>query len=272
MPRVVARASASSSQMSWTSASPNSVPKNVWVTRSCGSRCISSSEIPPSSATVGSRTWSVRRPASDLGGVGGEQGGRRRSPGPAASYSAELARRPSPRATGSRPTSATATSAEQLELEPARPRADRPEDARERRRARGSGRARGVRSPERSLEPHPDLADLELVAEAHRRDAVDAPAVDVRAVRAAEVLQVPAPASIGQDGVVGRRERVVDHDRVVDVTTERGDDVEAERMAGGRLAARRLEDDQPARADPPARARRRAGRAAVPGSTRYRKR
>ena len=49
--------------MSWTWANPNSVPKKVWVTRSWGSRCISSSEIPPSSATVGKRIWSVRRPA-----------------------------------------------------------------------------------------------------------------------------------------------------------------------------------------------------------------
>ena len=63
MARVVASASASTSQMSWTSASPNFVPKKVWVTRSWGRRCMSRSEIPPSSPTVGSRIWSVRRPA-----------------------------------------------------------------------------------------------------------------------------------------------------------------------------------------------------------------
>jgi hypothetical protein len=37
-------------------------------------------------------------------------------------------------------------------------------------------------SRECPLQPHPDLADLELVPEAHRRDAVDPPPVDVRAV------------------------------------------------------------------------------------------
>ena len=89
----------------------------------------------------------------------------------------------------------------------------------------------------RPFEPHPDLADLQLVAEAHRRDALDAAAVDVRAVRAAEVLDVPAAAAVGQDGVVGRRERVLDDDRVVDVATERRDDLQAERP--GRPAAHR---------------------------------
>ena len=63
MPSVVAIASATSSQTSWTSARPSVVPKNVWLTRSCGSRSMSSSEMPPSIAIVGSSTWSVRRPA-----------------------------------------------------------------------------------------------------------------------------------------------------------------------------------------------------------------
>ena len=63
MPSVVATASAPSSHTSWTWASPRVVPKNVCVTRSCGRRSIRSSEIPPSIATVGSRIWSVRRPA-----------------------------------------------------------------------------------------------------------------------------------------------------------------------------------------------------------------
>ena len=64
-----------------------------------------------------------------------------------------------------------------------------------------------------------------------RCDAVDPPPVDVRAVGAAEVLEVPATPAVRQDGVIGRRERVVDDDRVVDVSTERRDDVETERMA-----------------------------------------
>ena len=154
---------------------------------------------------------------------------------------------------------------EQPELDPARSWTDRPEDARERRAGPRCAVAVSAVMPSRSLETHPDLADLQLVTEAHRRDAVDATAVDVRPVRAAEILEVPAPAAVGQDGVIGRRERIVDDDRVVDVAPERGDDVEPERVAGRRLAARRLEDDQAARDARPARAPRRAGRAAAPG-------
>ncbi len=97
-----------------------------------------------------------------------------------------------------------------------------------------------------SFETHPDLADLQLVAETERRHALDPPAVDVRAIRAVEVLDVPRLPAIGQDGVVSRRERVVDDDGVVDVPTERGDDVETVRQAGSRLPGRRLEDDQTA--------------------------
>ena len=38
-------------------------PRTSRVWRSCGSRCMSSSEMPPSIPTAGSRTWSDRRPA-----------------------------------------------------------------------------------------------------------------------------------------------------------------------------------------------------------------
>ena len=89
------RPARTSSQTSWTSASPSVVPKNVWVTRSCGSRSISSSEIPPSIATVGSRTWSVRRPARTWASVGGEQRAEVDRAGPAR-RTAGTARRPSP--------------------------------------------------------------------------------------------------------------------------------------------------------------------------------
>src|SRR6266849_4242551 len=102
-------------------------------------------------------------------------------------------------------------------------------------------------SSDRPFEAHPDLADLELVAEAQRGHPVDAAAVDVRAVGAAQVLDVPAPSAVGQDGVVGRGERVIDDDRVVDVAPEWRDDVETEGLPGGRLAAWRLEDDEAAR-------------------------
>ena len=47
--------------------------------------------------------------------------------------------------------------------------------------------------------------------------------------------------------MVSRCERVLDDDRVVDVTTERRDDLQAERLAGGWLTTRRGEHDQPAR-------------------------
>ncbi len=86
-----------------------------------------------------------------------------------------------------------------------------------------------------------------FVTKAHRRDAIDTTAVDVRPVGAPQVLEVPAPTAVGHDRVLGRGERVIDDDRVVDVPAERRDDVETEGVALGRLTARRLQDDQPAR-------------------------
>src|SRR6476469_4480620 len=56
----------------------------------------------------------------------------------------------------------------------------------------------------RPREPHPDLADLDLVPEPERRDAVDPVAVHVRAVRAPQVLDIPGAAAIGQDRVLRR--------------------------------------------------------------------
>src|SRR5690242_12431509 len=103
-----------------------------------------------------------------------------------------------------------------------------------------------VASPAGPFEPHADLADLDLVPEPDRRDAFDATPVDVRPVGAAEVLEVPASTAIRQDRVLGRGERVVDDDGVVDVAPERRDHVETERLAGGRLAAGRREHDEPA--------------------------
>ena len=64
MPRVVATMIARTSQISCTSPSPSVEPATSIVTRSCGSRCISSREIPPSSPTTGRSTSSERRPAS----------------------------------------------------------------------------------------------------------------------------------------------------------------------------------------------------------------
>ena len=141
----------------------------------------------------------------------------------------------------------------------------RAEDARA---GRSAGRAEPA--PHRSrgarpLEAKPDLADRDLVAEPERRDGRDRAAVDERAVRAAEVLDVPAPAAVGQHRVLGRGERVLDDDRVVDVATERRDRVEVERPSrspGRRRATRRRPGG---RATCRARARRRAGRAAASG-------
>ena len=70
----VTTASATSSQPSCSWPRPYSVPPNDWVTRSWGSRCIRSSPRPPSIATAGSSTWSVRRPDEDERDVDGEQG------------------------------------------------------------------------------------------------------------------------------------------------------------------------------------------------------
>src|SRR4029079_4279705 len=80
-----------------------------------------------------------------------------------------------------------------------------------------------------------------------RGHALDPATVHVRAVGAPEVLEIPAPAPISQHGVLGRGERVVDHDRVVDVATEGRDDIQPERLSGRRLTARRREHDEAAR-------------------------
>ena len=131
---------------------------------------------------------------------------------------------------------------EQAELQPARPRPDRPEDARERRRARcprgvgghPSARSRRIRTcPICSSSPKPIGATPST-----RRPLTYDPLVLPRSSR------YQLRTAIGQDRVLGRGERVVDDDRVVDVTAERRDDVEPERVAGGRFAARRFEDDQ----------------------------
>ena len=215
------------------------------VTRSCGSRSISSSEIPPSIAD--GRQQDLVRPAAgeDLRGVGGEQRARGRSSRPCGSYRPNVPLTvapsdtlPTTRATATRPSSRSSSQRGRGRIGPrTRGRRGRPGAPRR--------RPRGIRHAERPLEPHPDLADLELVAEAQRRDAVDPLAVDERAVGAAEVLEVPAPAAVGQDGVLGRGERVVDDDRVVDVATERRDDVEPERVAGRPARRSAIEDDQP---------------------------
>ena len=164
-------------------------------------------------------------------------------------------------------TSVTATSAEQARLLPARPRPDPAEDARAGRRAApvdGRGVA-GASSPG-SLETQPDLADLDLVAEGQRRDALDAASpLTYGPVRAPEVLDVPAAAAEGQDRVLRRRERVVDDDGVVDVAAERRDGVERERRAGGGSpAGEATTTSRPSSAVRLAR-RGAAGRAAGPG-------
>src|SRR5256885_10159355 len=67
-------------------------------------------------------------------------------------------------------------------------------------------------SPARPLEPEPDLADLDLVAEGKRREAVDLAAVHERAVGRAKILHVPGPTPIRQRGVRRGDEVVVEHD------------------------------------------------------------
>ena len=91
-------------------------------------------------------------------------------------------------------------------------------------------RAAGHRRPR--FEPQADLADLELVAVADRRGPLDRGPVDVRAIGAREVLHVPGPATEREDAMGGRRELVLDHDRVVHVASERVHRIEREDRAG----------------------------------------
>ena len=139
-----------------------------------------------------------------------------------------------------------------------------PRIARQRRRRRPvRRRARVMRRAPARAAAGPGRSDL--VAEAERRDAGDRRAVDERAVRAAEVLDVPAPAAKRQHRVLGRRELVLDDDRVVDVAAERRDRVEVERAALLRLAARATRRRRAGRAERPARAPPPAGRGAATG-------
>src|SRR5688500_4508497 len=105
------------------------------------------------------------------------------------------------------------------------------------RRPRTPGAA--VTGPSRAspLESQANLPDLDLVAEGDRGEAVDRAAVDEGPVRGAEIFHVPGAAAVGQRGVGDRDELVLDDDRVVDVAPERGDRIEREGDARGRLAA-----------------------------------
>ena len=96
-----------------------------------------------------------------------------------------------------------------------------------------------------ALEAHAHLADLDLVAVAQRRQALDALAVEPRPVGAAAILDVPGAATEGEQGVLGRHERIVEHDRVVDVAPERVDRVEGDGCSGLRPALRRADHEQP---------------------------
>ena len=99
---------------------------------------------------------------------------------------------------------------------------------------RDPGRGGSATSPTCSSSPKPSAAT--------RSTGI---AVDEGAVRAGEVLHVPGAAAEGQHGVLGRRERVVDDDRVVDVAAERRDGVERERGPERGLGPGRGEHDQP---------------------------
>src|SRR4029078_9860636 len=85
----------------------------------------------------------------------------------------------------------------------------------------------------RPLEAETDLADRDDAAEADRGAALARRAVDERAVRAPEVLDVPGPAAERQDRVLGRHELVLDDDGFVDVASDRRDRVERKGRALG---------------------------------------
>src|SRR5687767_9526072 len=97
-----------------------------------------------------------------------------------------------------------------------------------------------------SFEPEADLPDRDLIAIPERRHGCDGSAVDVRAVSAAEILDVPAPSAVREDRVLCGRERVVDDDRVVYVAPEGRDRIEVERASLLGIATRRIDHDQPA--------------------------
>jgi DNA helicase-2/ATP-dependent DNA helicase PcrA len=101
----------------------------------------------------------------------------------------------------------------------------------------GSGYREALKA-ERNAESEARLANLELVAEPHRCDALDRAAVDVRPIGAAAVFDEPRPAPERQHSVLRRRERVLDHDAVVDVASQRGDRVEREDRSDRRIRRR----------------------------------
>ena len=263
-----------SSQTSWTSPSPSSAAEASASTRSCGSRCISSRQIPPSIADDGQQDLVGAAPGEDEREVGREQ--RAEVDGEAAcrgihsdkvdrSASCPSDRLPTTRATAT----STTRPAGAPRSEPAGARPDRPEDARRRPR-RGRRRLRRAalmrRAPARGA-GGPGRSAARRRSRAGRPPSTGRPFTYVPLVLP-EVLDVPAPAAERQHGVLGRRERVVDDDRVVDVAAERGDRVERERPARPR-ARRRARRPRPAGPAPsPGSRAAAAGRAAAPGRSR----
>ena len=185
------------------------------------------------SPTAGSRTWSVRRPARTCArwAMPNRRRGRsgdgalgvrpRRSPGSA--HALGVPERHAPDEERDR------DDREQPGLAPPRPGPDRAEDRRQRGAARRSSRrassARGRSSRNRtwptwSTSPNPSGAT----------PSTGAPLTNVPFVLPRSSTY-QRPAAERKDGVLGRRERVLDDDRVVDVAAERRDRVEAETRA-----------------------------------------
>ena len=99
-------------------------------------------------------------------------------------------------------------------------------------------RANGATSPRGALEPKSNLADLNVVAETERLNVFDDTAVDERAVRAAEILDVPGSPAVREDRMLAGHVGVVDDDGVVHVTSEHGHRVEGEHRPDDRLRER----------------------------------
>ena len=202
-PSVVATISASrAARSSWTSARPSALPKNLADEVLRQPLHQQQARSRRASPTAGSRTWSVRRPARTCATWATNSARDVDERAPCGVVQTELA----VSTVGAR---ATTLPSEQRRRRPGRAGGTRASAG-----AGGSGgsRARGRTAGRRGrgrahrlgpLEAHPDLADLELVAEAHRGDALDPPAVDVRAVGAG---RGPRRTSSGR-GRSGRRAR-----------------------------------------------------------------
>src|SRR5688572_10005977 len=210
-------------QSSWVAAMPSSMPSPLVPASSWGSRLSMMRPMPPMAPTAGRRSWSPRWPESTRKTCAARN----------------IKTYPTARPSG--PGSSWPWSAMFVIAKPSGTRTRIGSSSRSST-PRQVTRIRRGPSP---VQPHPHAADGQLVAEAERHRPIDAVAVDVRAVRAALVLDEPRAAAEREHRVVRADEVVLDEDRVVHVAADGVDRPERQRRPDRWLVLGRLEHREP---------------------------